>query len=354
MKKNIAVIAGDGIGPEIMAEALKALNCVQELYGHQFDIVPVCAGGCAIDQYGTSLPEESLQKCLDSDSVLLGAVGGPKWDGVDPAIRPEKALLTVRKALGLYANLRPAKIFPQLKDASPLKPELVENGIDFMVVRELISGVYFGEKKTEERDGELYASDNMCYYEHEIRRIAHTAFQTARKRHGRVTSVDKANVLDTSRLWRKVVHEVAQEYPDVQLQDMLVDNAAMQIVKNPAQFDVIVTENMFGDILTDEASVISGSLGMLSSASIGAKCALFEPVHGSYPQAAGKDIANPMAAVLSAALLLEHLGLGAEGRAVRKAIDRTLAAGVVTEDLTAPGQRSYRTSAVGDFIAAQI
>lgn len=354
MKKNIAVIAGDGIGPEIMAEALKALNCVQELYGHQFDIVPVCAGGCAIDQYGTSLPEESLQKCLDSDSVLLGAVGGPKWDGVDPAIRPEKALLTVRKALGLYANLRPAKIFPQLKDASPLKPELVENGIDFMVVRELISGVYFGEKKTEERDGELYASDNMCYYEHEIRRIAHTAFQTARKRHGRVTSVDKANVLDTSRLWRKVVHEVAQEYPDVQLQDMLVDNAAMQIVKDPAQFDVIVTENMFGDILTDEASVISGSLGMLSSASIGAKCALFEPVHGSYPQAAGKDIANPMAAVLSAALLLEHLGLGAEGRAVRKAIDRTLAAGVVTEDLTAPGQRSYRTSAVGDFIAAQI
>ena len=211
MEKNIAVIAGDGIGPEIMAEALKALDCVQELYGHRFNIVPVCAGGCAIDQYGTSLPEESLQKCLDSDSVLLGAVGGPKWDGVDPAIRPEKALLTVRKALGLYANLRPAKIFPQLKDASPLKPELVENGIDFMVVRELISGVYFGEKKTEERDGELYASDNMCYYEHEIRRIAHTAFQTARKRHGRVISVDKANVLDTSRLWRKVVHEVAQE-----------------------------------------------------------------------------------------------------------------------------------------------
>ena len=223
-----------------------------------------------------------------------------------------------------------------------------------MVVRELIGGVYFGAKKTEEVDGELYASDNMCYYEHEIRRIAHTAFQTARKRHSRVVSVDKANVLDTSRLWRKIVHEVAEEYPDVQCADMLVDNAAMQIVRCPTQFDVIVTENMFGDILTDEASVISGSLGMLPSASLGDRAALFEPIHGSYPQAAGKNIANPMATILSAAMLLEHLGLNAEGRAVRMSVNRALVEGIVTEDLAAPDAHRYGTSDVGDYIAAHI
>ena len=354
MKKNIAVIAGDGIGPEIMAEALKALNCVQELYGHQFDIVPVCAGGCAIDQYGTSLPKESLQKCLDSDSVLLGAVGGPKWDGVDPAIRPEKALLTVRKALGLYANLRPAKIFPQLKDASPLKPELVENGIDFMVVRELISGVYFGEKKTEERDGELYASDNMCYYEHEIRRIAHTAFQTARKRHGRVISVDKANVLDTSRLWRKVVHEVAQEYPDVQLQDMLVDNAAMQIVKDPAQFDVIVTENMFGDILSDEASMITGSIGLIPSASLGEGTrGMYEPIHGSAPDIAGKNIANPTGMILSAAMMLRYaFNLDEEAALIEAAVEDVLNAGYRCADIMEEGMTKLSCSEMGDQIVS--
>lgn len=354
MTKNIAVIRGDGIGPEIVNEALRVLDKIAELYGHTFHYTDVDMGGCAIDKWGDPLPQEMLDKCVASDSVLLGAVGGDKWNDVPGPKRPEKGLLRLRAGMGVYSNNRPAKIWPQLSDASPLKKSIVEKGIDFIIVRELIGGIYFGEHKTDDADGQPVATDIMKYSEAEIERIGRIGFETARKRNHRLCSVEKSNVLDTSRLWKKVMHRLAEEYTDVELTDMLVDNCAMQIVKNPAQFDVIVTENMFGDILTDEASVISGSLGMLSSASIGAKCALFEPVHGSYPQAAGKDIANPMAAVLSAALLLEHLGLGAEGRAVRKAIDRTLAAGVVTEDLTAPGQRSYRTSAVGDFIAAQI
>ena len=285
--------------------------------------------------------------------VLFGAIGDPKYDNNPSAkVRPEQGLLRMRKSLGLYANLRPLAVFDSLADRSPLKTEIVK-GADFLCVRELTGGMYFGRPQGRSEDGNT-AYDTCVYTREEVERILHLAFGLARKRRKQLTVVDKANVIATSRLWRQIAKEMAPQYPDVTVEFMFVDNAAMQIIQRPTHFDVIVTENMFGDILTDEASVISGSLGMLSSASIGAKCALFEPVHGSYPQAAGKDIANPMAAVLSAALLLEHLGLGAEGRAVRKAIDRTLAAGVVTEDLTAPGQRSYRTSAVGDFIAAQI
>ncbi len=352
MEKRIAIIEGDGIGPEIMAEAVKVLRCIEQLYGHSFTYVPVCAGGCAIDRFGTSLPKESLQACLDSDSVLLAAVGGPKWDGVDPSIRPEKALLSIRKELGLYANLRPAKIFSQLKDASPLKPSIVEKGIDFMVVRELIGGVYFGAKKTEEVDGELYASDNMCYYEHEIRRIAHTAFQTARKRHSRVVSVDKANVLDTSRLWRKIVHEVAEEYPDVQCADMLVDNAAMQIVKDPAQFDVVVTENMFGDILSDEASMITGSIGLIPSASLGeSKRGMYEPIHGSAPDIAGQNIANPIGMILSAGLMLKYaFDLDEEQKLIEEAVEQVLIDGYRCSDIMEEGKKKLTCSEMGDQI----
>lgn len=352
MKKNIAVIPGDGIGPEIVKEAVKVLKAIEKKYQHAFTYTEVCAGGCAIDKYGKSLPEESLQACLDSDSVLLGAVGGPKWDNVDPSIRPEKALLGIRKEMGLYANLRPAKIFPQLAAASPLRTDIVENGIDFMVVRELTGGVYFGEKKTYEVNGELYATDNMCYYEHEIKRIAHTAFQTARKRNHKVISVDKANVLDTSRLWRKVMHEVAKEYPDVELQDMLVDNTAMQIVKNPAQFDVIVTENMFGDILSDEASMITGSIGLIPSASLGeSKRGMYEPIHGSAPDIAGQNIANPIGTILAAGMMLKYaFDLDTEYAQIEKAVEDVLADGYRTADIMEDGKKHLSCSEMGDKI----
>lgn len=356
MQKHIAVIPGDGIGPEIVKEAVKVLKCIEKKYEHDFTYTEVCAGGCAIDQYGKSLPEESLQACLASDSVLLGAVGGPKWDNVDPSIRPEKALLGIRKEMGLYANLRPAKIFPQLADASPLRKEIVENGIDFMVVRELIGGVYFGEKKTYEVDGELYATDNMCYYEHEIKRIAHTAFQTARKRNSKVISVDKANVLDTSRLWRKVVHEVGKEYPDVELQDMLVDNTAMQIVKNPAQFDVIVTENMFGDILSDEASMITGSIGLIPSASLGeTKRGMYEPIHGSAPDIAGQNIANPIGTILAAGMMLKYaFDMDKENEVIEKAVEDVLSDGYRTGDIMEDGKTRMSCSEMGDKIIEYI
>ena len=268
MNKKITVIKGDGIGPEIVTQAMRVLDVIAEKYGHTFEYQEINAGGNAIDIYGVPLPEESLAQCLDCDSVLLGAVGGPKWDHVEPARRPEKALLAIRKAMGLYSNLRPAKIFRQLADASPLKPSIVAEGIDFIIVRELIGGIYFGKRSTEEIDGQLVANDEMTYSEEEIRRIGKVAFNTARKRGGKVISVDKANVLDTSRLWRKVMEEVAQDYPDVTLEHMLVDNCAMQIVKKPSQFDVVVTENMFGDILSDEASMITGSIGMIPSSSL--------------------------------------------------------------------------------------
>ncbi len=352
MEKNIAVVAGDGIGPEIVNEALKVLDCIGEKYNHKFNYTHVLAGGCAIDKYGTSLPQESLQACLDSDSVLLGAVGGPKWDNCDPSIRPEKALLSIRKELGLYANLRPAKIFPQLASASPLREDIVAKGIDFMVVRELISGVYFGEKKTYEKNGELVAEDSMYYAESEIRRIAHSAFQIARKRHSKVISVDKANVLDSSRLWRKVVHEVGKEYPDVELSDMLVDNTAMQIVKNPAQFDVIVTENMFGDILSDEASMITGSIGLIPSASLGEGTrGMYEPIHGSAPDIAGQNIANPIGTILAASMMLKYaFDMDEEAAFIEQCVNDVLADGYRCGDIMEEGKTKLSCSAMGDKI----
>lgn len=356
MKKQIALIPGDGIGPEIVREAHKVLDVIAKKYKHEFIYTNVIAGGCAIDAYGVSLPQASLDACLQSDSVLLGAVGGPKWDQVDPSIRPEKALLGIRKEMGLYANLRPAKIFPQLANASPLRKDIVEKGIDFMVVRELIGGVYFGEKKTEEVNGELYACDNMCYYEHEIIRIAHTAFQTARKRKSRVISVDKANVLDSSRLWRKVIHEVAQAYPDVELSDMLVDNTAMQIVKNPAQFDVIVTENMFGDILSDEASMITGSIGLIPSASLGdSKRGMYEPIHGSAPDIAGQNIANPIGTILAAGMMLKYaFDMDEENKAIEDAVAQVLSEGYRTSDIMEQGKQTMSCSDMGDIIVSYI
>ena len=269
MEKNITVIKGDGIGPEIVSQAMRVLDKIAEKHGHTFHYTEILAGGCAIDAVGKPLPEESLEACLNADSVLLGAVGGPKWDQVDQAIRPEKALLGIRKAMGLYANMRPAKLFSELAGASPLSCEVAGRGIDMVVVRELIGGIYFGDKGVEEIDGEKSAYDVMRYSEHEIERIARTAFETAQKRRKKVTSIDKMNVLSSSRLWRDVVHRVAKDYPDVELVDMLVDNAAMQLVRDPSQFDVIVTENMFGDILSDEASMITGSIGMIPSSSLG-------------------------------------------------------------------------------------
>lgn len=356
MRKQIALIPGDGIGPEIVCEAVKALDGIAKCYHHEFCYTQVVAGGCAIDQYQTPLPQQSLATCLAADAVLLGAVGGPKWDNVDATIRPEQGLLRIRKEMGLYANLRPAIIYPQLSDASPLKAEIVSQGIDFMVVRELIGGVYFGEKKKEERNGERYASDDMCYYEHEIKRIAHTAFQTARKRRFHVTSIDKANVLETSRLWRKVVHEVAKQYPDVTCDDMLVDNAAMQMVKNPAQFDVIVTENMFGDILSDEASMITGSIGLIPSASLGETTkGLFEPIHGSAPDIAGQNIANPIGTILAAGLMLQYaFGMDQEAEAIANAVSKALDDGYRTIDIMEEGMQCVSCSEMGDRIASYL
>lgn len=356
MEKHITVIKGDGIGPEIVTEAMKVLDAIAQKYHHTFHYQEVLAGGCAIDAYGTSLTKETLDACIHSDSVLLGAVGGPKWDQVDPAIRPEKALLGIRKGMGLYANLRPASILPQLSHTSPLRKDIVAKGIDFMVVRELIGGVYFGEKKTYQEAGELVACDEMIYREHEIRRIAHTAFQTAQKRKGKVISVDKANVLDSSRLWRKVIHEVAKDYPDVAVEDMLVDNCAMQIVKNPAQFDVIVTENMFGDILSDEASMITGSIGLIPSASLGeGSVGMYEPIHGSAPDIAGQNIANPIGTILAAAMMLKYsFDLAEESQAIIDAVDQTLSQGYRCKDIMEDGKQCLTCSAMGDQIVSAI
>ncbi len=352
MEKHITIIKGDGIGPEIVTEAMKVLDAIAEQYDHTWIYKEILAGGCAIDAYGTSLTEEALDACVNSDSVLLGAVGGPKWDQVDPSIRPEKALLGIRKGMGLYANLRPATILPQLAHTSPLRKDIVDRGIDFMVVRELISGVYFGEKTTIEENGELVACDQMRYREHEIRRIAHTAFETARKRKSRVISVDKANVLDTSRLWRKIVHEVASEYPDVEVSDMLVDNCAMQIVKDPSQFDVVVTENMFGDILSDEASMITGSIGLIPSASLGeSSVGMYEPIHGSAPDIAGKNIANPIGTILAAAMMLKYsFDLSKESDAIVSAVHETLSQGYRCIDIMEEGMKQLSCSEMGDQI----
>ena len=356
MKKNIAVIRGDGIGPEIVNQALLVLNKIAAKFGHEFTYTDVDMGGCAIDKYGDPLPQHELDKCTASDSVLLGAVGGPKWNDVPGPQRPEKGLLRLRAGMGVYSNNRPAKIWPQLADASPLRPEIVAKGIDFIIVRELIGGIYFGKHETVEKDGQKVAIDELTYSEEEIRRIGRIGFETARKRGKRLCSVEKSNVLDSSRLWKKVMHELASEYPDVELSDMLVDNCAMQIVKDPSQFDVVVTENMFGDILSDEASMITGSIGMIPSSSLGAStCGLYEPIHGSAPDIAGQDIANPIGTILSAAMLLRYsFDLAAEADAIEAAVSRVLDAGYRTGDIFSPGCKKVGCTEMGKLILEQI
>ncbi len=359
MNYKIAVIPGDGIGPEIMNEALKVLDKIGEKYGHSFECTKVLAGGAAIDATGKSLPQETLDVCKASDAVMLGAVGGPKWDNLPGGERPERALLGLRKELGLYANLRPAIVFDELADASPLKPSIIDGGLDILIVRELTGGIYFGERGTSQGTEEegMIAYDVEKYSEMEVRRIAKIAFDMAKKRGGKVCSVDKANVLDSSRLWRKTVAEMhAADYPEVKLANMYVDNAAMQLVRGPKQFDVIVTSNIFGDILSDEASQITGSIGMLPSASLGeGNFGMYEPIHGSAPDIAGKNIANPIATILSVAMMLRYtLGLGEEADAIEKAVNEFLKAGHRTADLVAPGEEFKSTSETGDLIASLI
>lgn len=352
MDKNIAVIRGDGIGPEIVNEAIKVLDRIGQIFGHHFTYTDVDMGGCAIDKYGDPLPQSELDKCLASDSVLLGAVGGPKWNDVPGPKRPEKGLLRLRSGMGVYSNNRPAKIWPQLAEASPLKEAIVGRGIDFIIVRELIGGIYFGEHKTE---GET-ATDIMKYSKEEIERIGRIGFQTARKRGKKLCSVEKSNVLDTSRLWKKTMHELSKEYPDVELTDMLVDNCAMQIVKDPSQFDVIVTENMFGDILSDEASEITGSIGMIPSSSLGAgTVGLYEPIHGSAPDIAGQDLANPVGTILSAAMMLRYsFNMEKEADAIEKAVSSYLDDGYRTADIMEAGMKQVGCKECGDLIAGYL
>ncbi|MFU0828424.1 MAG: 3-isopropylmalate dehydrogenase [Lachnoclostridium sp.] len=360
MKYNIAVIPGDGIGPEIIVEAKKVLNRIGEKFGHSFHYTEVLMGGASIDATGVPLTEEALKTAKNSDSVLLGAVGGKvgqsNWYSLPPHLRPEAGLLGIRKGLGLFANIRPALLFDELKGACPLKDEIIGDGFDFIVVRELTGGLYFGERKTYEENGLRKAFDTLIYDENEIRRIAKWAFEIARKRKKKVCSVDKANVIDTSRLWRQVVAEVGKEYPDVELTDMLVDNCAMQIVRDPKQFDVILTENMFGDILSDEASMITGSIGMLPSASLGdTKLGLYEPIHGSAPDIAGQNKANPIATILSAALMLRFsFDLEEEAACIESAVKKVLKKGYRTLDIMSEGKKLVGTSQMGDCIIAEI
>ena len=355
MKLNIGLLKGDGIGPEIVDSAVRVLEKIASKFGHEFHFTPYLIGGAAIDATGAPLPEETVRGCLASDSVLLGAVGGPKWDNLPGNVRPEKALLGIRAAMGLYTNLRPARLYAALKDDSPLRPDLVEKGFDIMIVRELTGGIYFGDRGYREGKYGEEAYDTEQYSRMEIERIARAAFEAARVRNKKVTSIDKANVLETSRLWRKTVHEIAAEYPDVTVTDMLVDNAAMQLVRNPSQFDVIVTSNMFGDILSDEASQITGSIGMLPSASIGAtKVGLYEPIHGSAPDIAGQNKANPIATILSAAMMLRYaFALEAEALAIEEAVNRVLDAGLRTADI-AHGEEALGTVEMTDAILAEI
>ena len=356
MNYQIAVIPGDGIGPDVVEQTLKVMDKVGEKFGHTFNYTKVLAGGCAIDATGACLPQETIDICKASDAVLLGAVGGWKWDNLPGDQRPERALLGLRKALGLFANLRPALLFEQLADASPLKPEILAGGLDIVVVRELTGGIYFGEKGHRDTDLGPAAYDIEQYAEGEVRRIAKVAFDMAMKRSKHVTSVDKANVLESSRLWRRVVAEVAQDYPEVTLDNLYVDNAAMQLVRNPRQFDVIVTSNIFGDILSDEASQITGSIGMLPSASLAeGNFGMYEPVHGSAPDIAGQDKANPMATILSAAMMLRYtFGLGAEADASENAVKSVLDQGYRTPDLYAGQGTQVGTAQMGDLIAAAI
>lgn len=356
MNYQIAVIPGDGIGPDVVEQTLNVMDKVGEKFGHTFNYTKVLAGGCAIDATGACLPKETIDICKASDAVLLGAVGGWKWDNLPGDQRPERALLGLRKALGLFANLRPALLFEQLADASPLKPEILAGGLDIVVVRELTGGIYFGEKGHRDTDLGPAAYDIEQYAEGEVRRIAKVAFDMAMKRSKHVTSVDKANVLESSRLWRRVVAEVAQDYPEVTLDNLYVDNAAMQLVRNPRQFDVIVTSNIFGDILSDEASQITGSIGMLPSASLAeGNFGMYEPVHGSAPDIAGQDKANPMATILSAAMMLRYtFGLGAEADAIENAVKSVLDQGYRTPDLYAGQGTQVGTAQMGDLIAAAI
>ena len=339
MEKTIAVIWGDYSSREFVKETLRVLDRIAEKYGHTFHYVDAAMGGDAIDQYGEPLPETELEKCRKSDSVLLGSVGGPKWDDMPGDKRPEKGLLKLRAGMGLYSNARPATIWPQLAPASPLRSDIAANGIDFIIIRELTGGVYFGDHKTENNGTEEVATDIMTYTEHEIRRIGKIGFETAMKRRKKLTSVDKANVLDTSRLWRKIMHELKEEYPEVEYEDMLVGNCAMQIVKNPAQFDVIVTENMFGDILSDEASMITGSIGMIPSSSLGdTTVGVYEPIHGSAPDIAGKNIVNPTACILSAAMMLRYsFNMAEEADAIEAAVGAVLDKGFRTADNQSEG-----------------
>ena len=351
MNYNIALLKGDGIGPEIVDSAVRVLEEIGKKYGHVFNFTPYLIGGCAIDATGEPLPKETVEGCLASDSVLLGAVGGPKWDTLPGNMRPEKALLGIRAAMELFTNLRPAKLYPALKGDCPLREDIVANGFDIMIVRELTGGIYFGERGMREGKYGEEAYDTECYSRMEIERICKVAYETAQKRNKRLISIDKANVLDSSRLWRKIVHEMEEQYPDVAVADMLVDNAAMQLVRNPAQFDVIVTTNMFGDILSDEASQITGSIGMLPSASLGNTTrGLYEPIHGSAPDIAGKNIANPIATILSAAMMLLYsFNLKAESEAIVNAVDKVLEAGYRTADL-AHGEPSLSTTEITDKI----
>ena len=360
MEYRIATISGDGIGPEIVTEAKKVLDRVGEVYGHKFNYEEVLMGGISIDTYGVPLTDEALETAKNSDSVLLGAVGGnvgnSRWYDVAPNLRPEAGLLAIRKGLNLFANIRPAYLYDGLAEACPLKKEIIGDGFDMVIVRELTGGLYFGERHTEEVNGVMQATDTLVYNENEIRRVAVKALDIAMKRKKKVTSVDKANVLDSSRLWRKVVAEVAKNYPEVTLENMLVDNCAMQLVMNPGQFDVILTENMFGDILSDEASMITGSIGMLSSASLNeGKFGLYEPSHGSAPDIAGKGIANPIATILSAAMMLRFsFDLDKEADAIENAVRKVLADGYRTGDIMAEGMTQVGTVQMGDLICERI
>ena len=360
MEYKIALIPGDGIGPEIVAEAKKVLDRVCEKYSHKFSYTEVLLGGASIDAHGIPLTEEAIAQAKASDAVLMGSIGGDAktspWYKLEPSKRPEAGLLAIRKALNLFANLRPAYLYNELRDACPLRDEIIGDGFDMIIVRELTGGLYFGARKTTEENGVRTAVDTLSYNENEIRRIAIKAFEIARKRRNKVTSVDKANVLDSSRLWRSVVEDVAKDYPDVTLEHMLVDNCAMQLVRDPKQFDVILTENMFGDILSDEASMVTGSIGMLSSASLNeTKLGLYEPSHGSAPDIAGKGIANPIATILSAAMMLRYsLDLDKEADAVETAVQKVLTDGYRTGDIMSDGCKLVGTKEMGDLIADAI
>ena len=360
MEFKISLIPGDGIGPEIVAEAKKVLDKICVVYGHTFHYKELLLGGASIDVHGIPLTDEAIADAKASDAILMGSIGGDAktspWYKLEPSKRPEAGLLKIRKSLNLFANLRPAYLYSELKDACPLRDDIIGDGFDMMIMRELTGGLYFGERKTIEENGVLKAIDTLTYDENEIRRIAKRGFDIAMKRHKKVTSVDKANVLDSSRLWRKVVEEVAKDYPEVTLEHMLVDNCAMQLVRNPGQFDVILTENMFGDILSDEASMVTGSIGMLSSASLNeTKLGLYEPSHGSAPDIAGKNIANPIATILSAAMMLRYsLDLDKEADAIEGAVQKVLSEGYRTVDIMSEGCTQVSTDQMGDLIAERI